>query len=145
MISTSNFARNGKNPNAVAISFGVPKGWYGKRYKLLAPAGYLLKASDKEFDDSYYTKLSKLNAKQVYDEIIELFGQDAVLLCWESPNVRCHRRIVAEWFEKELGIIVPEFGFQRSEIKPYSEMTDKVEKPSKNLTQLALFDENNLF
>lgn len=143
MITTSNFARCGKNPNAVAISIGCPKGWYGKKFQKLAPAYNMLKASKTDYDNYYYAKLAKMNAREVYDEIVENFGQDAILLCWESPNIRCHRRIVAEWFETELGIIVPEFGFERGAIKPYSEMLDKGEKPVRKpkVEEPTLFDD----
>jgi len=37
-------------------------------------------------------------------------GEDAILLCWENSGVFCHRRLVAEWFEEELGVSVPEVG-----------------------------------
>lgn len=146
MITTSNFARSGRNPNAVAISIGVPRGWFGRRYFKLAPPRTMLHASKEEFDNFFYQKLSELDAKQVYNEIVTNFGPDSILLCWESPNIRCHRRIVAEWFESELGIVVPEFGFDRSAIIPYSEMLDKGEKPvekpvkkEEKIEQLSLF------
>ena len=32
--------------------------------------------------------------------VAEELGPDAILLCWESFNVRCHRRLVAEWLEE---------------------------------------------
>lgn len=142
MITTSNFARSGKNPNAVAISIGVPKWWYGKKFHRLAPYYNTLHASKEEFDKSYHDKLANMDAKQVYDEIVREFGEDAVLLCWEDPNIRCHRRIVAEWFETELGITVPELGFGRSEIKPYAEMLDKGEEHFEaQKKEPALFDD----
>ena len=68
MITTSNFARSGSNPNAVAISVGVPKNWIGNRYWRLAPAFNTLQAGKEEFDSSYYKRLSELNAKEVYDD-----------------------------------------------------------------------------
>lgn len=143
MITTSNFARSGKNKNAVAISIGVPRGWYGKRYIDLAPPRTMLNASKEEFDSFFYNKLSNMDAGKTYEEIINLFGEDAILLCWESPNIRCHRRIVAEWFETKLGIVVPEFGFERFMIKPYAQMLRKGEKPvdieNKVPVQLGLF------
>jgi hypothetical protein len=52
-------------------------------------------------------------------------GLDAILLCWESFNVRCHRRLVAEWLEDKLGIIVPELGHERAESVPFSEQPSK--------------------
>ncbi len=37
---------------------------------------------------------------------------EPVLLCWERPpfseTTWCHRRLVAAWLERELGLIVPE-------------------------------------
>ena len=35
-------------------------------------------------------------------------GEDAILLCYEDPGKRCHRRLVADWLERTLGIEVPE-------------------------------------
>ncbi|MCL6442574.1 MAG: DUF488 domain-containing protein, partial [Alicyclobacillus sp.] len=49
----------------------------------------------------------------------EELGENAVLLCYEKHNDWCHRRMVADWFEKELGVVVPELGFDRSETLPY--------------------------
>lgn len=143
IIQTSNFARCGRNPKAVAISIGVPKGWIGKRYLKLAPPKNMLYASKEDFDSFYFSKLEAMDAQQVYNELIDRFGDEVILLCWEAPNIRCHRRIVAEWFETKLGIIVPEFGFERSAIKPYAQMLRKGEKPvdieNRAPMQLGLF------
>src|SRR6266498_2217195 len=111
MITTSNFATSAKHPDAVAISQGVPRFYRGKRYMPLAPPRWLLKAKDPElFDREYRKQLDSLDAKQVAEEL----GPDAILLCWESFNVRCHRRLVAEWLEEKLGIVVPELGRPRA-------------------------------
>jgi Active DUF488-N3 subclade len=128
MITTSNFARSAKHPDAVAISQGVPRWYKGRRCMTLAPAKRLLKAKDPElFDQEYRKQLEALDAKQVVEEL----GPNAVLLCWESFNVRCHRRLVAEWLEEKLGIIVPELDHERSESIPLSEQPSKWdEKPS---------------
>ncbi len=94
--------------NAVAISQGVPKWYKGKVYKKLAPSWALVKIEDeKEYVRRYkYEVLDRLDPAQVLKEL----GEDAVLLCWEKPGEFCHRRIVAEWLEGELGIEVPELG-----------------------------------
>jgi hypothetical protein len=52
-------------------------------------------------------------------------GSDAIPLCWESFNVRCYRRLVAEWLEEKLGIVVPEEGHERGESIPFSEQPSK--------------------
>ena len=81
MITTSNFAKSGKHPDAVAISQGVPRFYKGRRYIPLAPPRWLLKAKDPElFDREYRKQLDSLDAKQVAED----FGPNAVILCWES-------------------------------------------------------------
>lgn len=43
------------------------------------------------------------------DRVVEFLGADAILLCWEPAGQFCHRRLVAEWLETSLGIVVPEW------------------------------------
>ena len=122
MIKTSNFARSAKHPDAVAISQGMPRFYKGRRYIPLAPARWLLRAKDPEFFDRGYRKqLESMDAKQVAGDL----GPDANLLCWESFNVRGHRRLVAEWLEEKSGIVVPELDHERSESIPFSEQVSK--------------------
>jgi hypothetical protein len=103
-MQTSNFWIPKDNPDRVSISRGVPKDYNGKRYLKLAPEWDWVKKPEDEFRKLYAQLLDKLDAQEVYDEL----GEDAILVCWEPPGNFCHRRIVAEWFEKELGIEVPE-------------------------------------
>lgn len=94
----------------------------------LAPPRWLLNAKDPElFDREYRKQLDALGAKQVAEDL----GPDAILLCWESFNVRCHRRLVAEWLEEKLGIIVPELNHERFESLAFSEQPSKWEKEPK--------------
>jgi len=112
-MKTSNFSRSGSDPWAVAISRTQPKGWKGRVYEELAPSWQLLnmvKMAGKRLDPKEYAcryreeVLSSLDAQKVFDDLDE----DAILLCWEKPGAFCHRRLVAEWLEEELGISVPE-------------------------------------
>ena len=122
MITTSNFAKSGKHPDAVAISQGVPRFYKVRRYLPLAPPRSLLKAKDPDlFDREYRKELDSLDAKQVARDL----GADAILLCWESFNVRCHRRLVAEWLEEKLGIVVPELEHERAESLPFNQQPSK--------------------
>jgi hypothetical protein len=122
VIATSNFAKSAKHRDAVAISRGVPRFYKGRRYLALAPPRWLLKAKDPElFDQEYRKQLDALDARQVAEEL----GPNAILLCWESFNVRCHRRLVAEWLEEKLGIVVPEVDHERSESLPFSQQPSK--------------------
>jgi uncharacterized protein (DUF488 family) len=110
-MQTSNFSRSGADPRAVAISRAQPRGWTGRAYEPLAPPWRLLAAAkNREIDESEYSRryraevLSKLDPARVYADL----GEDAVLLCWERAGAFCHRRLVAEWFEEELGVLVAE-------------------------------------
>jgi hypothetical protein len=135
MITTSNFAKSGKHPNAVAISQGVPRFYKGRRYMPLAPPRWLLKAKDPElFDQEYHKQLEALDPSQVAEDL----GPDAILLCWESFNVRCHRRMVAEWLEEKLGTVVPELGHERAESVAFSEQPSKWEGQPEGAAQLPM-------
>jgi hypothetical protein len=43
------------------------------------------------------------------DEVVDEVGNDAILLCWCPPQTKCHRRLVADWIETELGLYIPEY------------------------------------
>lgn len=139
MITTSNFAVAKNDPRAVAISQGVPWWFKGRRMIELAPSRALLtyvkgSGDTKRFDEAMREQLEKLDA----EEIVKQLGEDAILLCWEGWNVRCHRRLVAEWLESKLGVEVPEFNHQRSESIPYIQQVGKGQKP-KLSGQLLMF------
>jgi len=108
MIFTSNFKVAGHLPQAVAISQGIPRGWQGKRYKPLAPPWNLVKMTDNaQFIRLYKAQvLDRLDAAQV---LRDLGGDNLILICWEAPGEFCHRRVVAAWLQKELGLVVEEF------------------------------------
>lgn len=77
--------------------------------------------SIEEYDRHFKAILEKLDPWEMYNAL----GPNTVLLCWEPPGVRCHRRLVAEWFERNLGITVTELGFPRSAIPSYENMPTK--------------------
>lgn len=135
MYTSSYFIYRG--PDAVSIAGGVPKWYFGRQYKNLAPLYWFFKeykeslstleynagvgklcpelAAEKKliiqqkYTDRYNKEvLGKLDPYQVYEDL----GENAVLLCWEPPSKFCHRKLVAKWFENELGIIVPEFSIK---------------------------------
>ena len=105
-MQTSYFARSSKDPNAVAISQGIPRFYKGRRYMPLAPSWELVKIEDEALYRRVYHEqvLAKLDPLQVRKDL----GEDAVLLCWEAAGKFCHRRVVAEWLEKELILTIPE-------------------------------------
>ena len=108
MILTSNFKIAGHLPQAVAISLGVPRGWKGARCTVLAPPRPLIKIMDPATFIPLYREqvLDRLDPRKVLQD---LGRDDFVMLCWEPPGDFCHRRVVAAWFQKELGLVVEEF------------------------------------
>ena len=109
-MNTSYFAKY-KGENAVSIAGKCPDWFKGRQYKKLAPKYDWWKKwrdeslSEEWYKEQYYkTILDKLDTKQVYEEL----GEDAVLLCWEKSGKFCHRHLIADWFQKELGIEITE-------------------------------------
>jgi hypothetical protein len=77
MITTSNFAKSAKHPDAVAISRRVTRFYKGRRYVALAPPAWLLKAKGPVLCDREYRKqLDSLHTKQVAEEL----GPNAIVL-----------------------------------------------------------------
>lgn len=116
---TSYFANVANIPEglrAVAIARGVPKGFTGRLYQRLAPSWAMLKMGRPEYDRLFAGILARLDPHEVYRDL----GDDAVLLCWERPNLWCHRRMVAEWLEEKLGVCVPELGLPREGVLRYN-------------------------
>jgi hypothetical protein len=113
-MKTSYFANRkaAAEPGAVSIARWPPR-WWGsrRRYLALAPSEDLLKRAKAgmpwpDYIEEYRRDvLGRLDPAAVYTEL----GPDAILLCWEAPGRDCHRRLIAEWLEKALGIEVPEY------------------------------------
>ena len=55
----------------------------------------------------YDTVLSKLDPQAVLKEL----GDNAVMLCYETPDKFCHRHIIARWLSKNTGADVREVKF----------------------------------
>jgi len=119
-MQTSNFW-NFTGPGRIIISRGFPRnlGEGYRIYRALNPGPWFndpdLKSSEAKFRDRYFREILKpLDAQKVYDHLHQLVkGHEPVLLCWEKdptqPDEWCHRRMVADWFEDQLGVKVPEF------------------------------------
>lgn len=109
-MQTSYFARSGHLKNSVSIALKCPPFYKGREYKILAPQWWFLKKYKEDHDETYYMKiyreliLKPLDPIKVFKEL----GVESILLCWEGPGKFCHRRLVAEWFNETLGLIVPE-------------------------------------
>jgi hypothetical protein len=114
-MKTSYFAnlKNVSNPLSIASK---PPSWYsGPEFKVLAPNWSFLSAyKAKEIDAYTYSLeyqrlvLSPLDPREVYDILVNQYGPDVTLLCYERSGEFCHRRLVAGWFAWHLKVKVRE-------------------------------------
>lgn len=121
-IYTSYFGNVRKLPDEIVpVSIARhAKFWPGLKYFPLAPDSETLKIQTGEYTLRFNKKLSKLNAVSVLEQLISISeGKDIALLCYEKPGDFCHRRLVAEWIEKETGMEVPEY--QNKEVEKKEE------------------------
>jgi len=113
-IYTGNFANikkytaAGLFPVSIALS---ARYFNGALYRKLNPDYSYMNDLESEYTPKFEQKLRNLSAKSVVKELEELsLGKDVVLLCHEKAGEFCHRRLVADWLNRELGIDVPELG-----------------------------------
>jgi len=119
ILKTSFFkSPNARSPNAVSIAVDHPSWFYGFEYKPLIPPWDLEddyhrgRISVEAYTKSYNLQLLGLDPRQVFLDL----GENAILLCHESPGQFCHRRLVAAWLEKFLNIIVPESHYREPKV-----------------------------
>ena len=118
MLHTSYFAKVRTFPSTltpIGISLWPPHWFTGESYPLLSPSRDLLNAykaggcTQAEYRFRYYDEtLSRLDPASVYKDLCAK-GEDVAILCYERTGEFCHRRLVAEWLEKTIGVIVPEY------------------------------------
>lgn len=107
-MNTSYFAKY-RRVTGVNIAIKPAPGFAGPSYPDLFPKWSFLKKYKEDGNEADYTReyhaqvLNKLDPQKVYDDL-----KDSTLLCLEKSGEFCHRRLVAEWLEKALGITVPE-------------------------------------
>ena len=70
------------------------------------------KIDEMEYTAKYLDQLNELGVDRII-KMIQIFGDNVVLLCWESPEKFCHRHILADYINKNSGIIVEEFGKEK--------------------------------
>jgi len=101
-------------PGRISIARYAPRHMRDFRtYKRLAPAQDMLKMDYKRYKVRYQAILEPLDPQQVWDDLHALVApHEPVLLCWEHPPLTgenwCHRTMVAQWFQHELGHQVTE-------------------------------------
>lgn len=118
---TKEYEQNGLIP--VGISGKIPDGFTGVRYQKLAPKydwwkeWHDKKLSDNWYKEKYYeTVLNLLNSVVVAQEL-QGFGENVVLLCYETPEKFCHRHLVAEWLNKNTKLNITEYVLQEKQLQ----------------------------
>lgn len=110
---TSNYARSGEHPLSYAISAKPPEWYRGKRFSQLAPTWEMIndyksgKITKQQYADQYIELLRVRNIAS--EDVVDAFPDGTRFLCYEKRGEFCHRRVLAEWIERETGVIVPEF------------------------------------
>ena len=67
------------------------------------------KIDEMEYTSKYLDQLNELGVDRII-KMIQIFGDNVVLLCWESPEKFCHRHILADYINKNSCVVVEEFG-----------------------------------
>jgi len=112
------------HPNMVFVSIAgcAPRNYCGLQYRDLAPKYNWWKEWHEKFSgnlnsidsirfytDCYYkTVLDKLDALTVMSHFMSF--EHSCMLCYESPNMFCHRHLVSEWLTKN-GFFIEEFSY----------------------------------
>ena len=97
----------------IAISLGVPK-WLSPplpNLRALNPKPWMLHMEKEAYTEVYNRLLAELSPRKIVD-YLEAFsggGKPVVLLCYEKPGDFCHRELVAQWLNRELGMEVCEY------------------------------------
>jgi hypothetical protein len=117
MKTASHFAYTG--PGRISISLGTPRrAPAGYRiFRILAPKREWMNAPAHIYVPRFRDEvLAPLDPRKVWDELHRLAGDaEPILQCYERPpfdtKTWCHRRLVAQYFEQELGEKVPELNY----------------------------------
>lgn len=125
-VYTSNYARKGKDPGAIAISRKPPPWFKGRHMPEFAPTWDMIMdlkngiITEDEYTVQYIMLLEKNTHQADFDEPNEALynfidGTDdpTYFLCYESPTDFCHRHLFSMWIEEKTGWVIPEWKNER--------------------------------
>lgn len=99
-IQTSYFANATNVTNPVSISQYPPDWFDGPRCKYLAPPKHLFRG-DPSYSQQYQAMhnevLNVFTPESLWVKLVDDYGPDITLLCFEVDEEFCHRRIVADF------------------------------------------------
>lgn len=99
----------------ISIAGKAPSFYNGVQYKKFAPTYEIFnKWKSGEIDNFGYNDAFKVEvldklSKDEVKQFLNSFDTDIILLCYEKSGDFCHRHIVADWIETELGMRVEEY------------------------------------
>ena len=123
-IYTSNFARKGSDPKALAISAWPPPWYEGKGLNIFAPTRNLVLSVIRgemdmaEYKNRYIALLEERipNPQEILDEIPD----GSYLLCYEKATDTCHRHLLREWIFEKTGFQIEEWK-NNKELREYQQ------------------------
>ena len=111
--SFQTFTGNGRISIARFAPRWTPAGF--RVFAALAPGPWFNKVGPDEYRERFDREIiGRLDPAKTWDQLHTIAGPDTepVLLCWEKPPWTeqnwCHRRIVAGWLERALGVTIDE-------------------------------------
>jgi uncharacterized protein YeaO (DUF488 family) len=112
----------------IGIARWKPRFYEGVNMFSVAPTRYMLSddCEHEEYLELYDEILRKRGAQSILGEICTIAqGRNVALLCYEKPGDFCHRHLLADFLNKELGLNIREF---------------EAPAPAPKPTQTSLFD-----
>ena len=124
-IYTSYFGNQRSLSKAGIMPIGIarwkPRFYEGVSMFSVAPTRYMLSdaCGQEEYVRLYNEILGRLGAQNILNEINALAkGRDVALLCYEKPGDFCHRHLLADFLNRELGLNIREFEAPNQSPKP---------------------------
>ena len=109
MIQTSYFSGKAPRERKVAIAKYPPRFWNGPRAPRLAPSNPKAEDWAAAYLHDLEERFPEGEGLAEYLQAIEAKTPDPILCCYEADPQQCHRRILAAYIEKFLGLNVPEW------------------------------------
>lgn len=119
MIYTSYFSRQRKMeiPDAAYMSIAVGNPRYEVPYeiidfKMLKPFGIFRVYEGEEYRQKYFERLDDYGVDKIRETMLKLSEghENIILMCHEKDKNECHRSMFAEWWKKNTGEVIPEWG-----------------------------------
>lgn len=97
----------------IGVSRSVPRGYPPgyRRLRDLEPGPWFNSVPPDEFHRRYMAQLDRLDAQAIVDQIAEMAaGYEAAALCCYEVRGWCHRALISQWLQQQIGLDVPEHG-----------------------------------